>query len=94
MIQEPEAIEVEVVEIDGITPAARPEVQADSPPRQSWSNWQSWQGQVRRLDSRWWPLWVLLGAVAVLLLLTVGVFLGIIFLIIRIIRGILHSIFR
>ncbi len=91
MIQEPQAIEVEVVEIDGITPAPRPEFQADSSPRQPWSNW---QGQIRQLDSRWWPLWVVLGTVVVVLLLTVGVFLGILFLIFRIIRGALRAVFR
>ena len=94
MIQEPQAIEVEVVEIDGITPVPQPEVRADSPPRQPWNDWQNWQGQVRRLDSRWWPLWVLLGAVVVFLLLTVGVFLGIVFLILRTLRGILRAVFR
>ncbi|MGL5019068.1 MAG: hypothetical protein ACRDBP_13105 [Luteolibacter sp.] len=91
MIQESQAIEVEVVEIDGLTPAPRPKVEADSPPRQPWSNW---QGQIRQLDSRWWPLWVLLGTVVVVLLLTVGVVLGILFLIFRIIRGMLRAIFR
>jgi hypothetical protein len=94
MTQELQAIEVEVVAIDGATPPARPEVRADSTPRQPWNDWQNWQGQVRRLDARWWPLWVVLGAVVVFLLLTVGVFLGILFLILRVIRGILRTIFR
>jgi hypothetical protein len=94
MTQEPQAIEVEVVEIDGITPTPGPEVRTDPPPRQPWNDWQNWQGQVRRLDARWWPLWVVLGTVVVFLLLTVGVVLGILFLILRIIRGILRTIFR
>jgi hypothetical protein len=91
MIQESQAIEVEVIEIDGLTPAPQPGFQADSPPRQPRNHW---QGQIRQLDSRWWPLWVLLGTVVVILLATVGVVLGILFLIFRVIRGLLRTIFR
>lgn len=91
MSQEPQAIEVEVVAIDGTTPPARSEIRDESPPRQQWQNW---QGQVRRLDARWWPLWVVLGTVAIVLLLTVGVFVGVLFLIFRIISGILRAVFR
>ncbi|MGL4400000.1 MAG: hypothetical protein ACRCXD_09035 [Luteolibacter sp.] len=94
MSQESQAIEVEVVEIDGIIPAASTESRADAPPRPPGRDWPSWQGQVRRLDARWWPLWVLLGTVVALLLLTVGVVLGILFLIYRIIRGMLRAVFR
>lgn len=93
MTQEPQAIEVEVVEIDGHTPPAQSPSREDSPPRQTWQDWQNWPGQVRRLDGRWWPLWVLLGSVAVFLLLTVGVFVGILYLIFRIVSGILRAIF-
>ncbi len=93
MTQEPQAIEVEVVEIDGRTPPAMSPHREESPPRQSWQGWQSWPGLVRRLDSRWWPLWVILGSVAVFLLLTVGVFVGILYLIFRIVSGILRAIF-
>lgn len=94
MTQEPQAIEVEVVEIDEATPPARTADRDESPPGQTGNDWQQWQGRVRQLDARWWPLWVVLGAVAVALLLTVGVFLGVLFLIFRVIRGILRAIFR
>lgn len=76
-------IEVEVVEIDGRTPprpAPAPEPATQSPPP-----WQAWQGRVRKLDARWWPLWVVLGILAVGLILTVGVVLGAILLVIRLI---------
>lgn len=91
MTTESQAIEVEVVEIDRTTPPAKFDRREDRPPRRPWQNW---QGQVRTLDSRWWPLWLVLGAIAILLMLTVGLFLGIIFLIFRILRGILRAIFR
>ena len=93
MTNETQAIEVEVVEIDGTAPPAKFEEREESPPRRQ--DWQkNWQGRVRKLDRRWWPLWVFLGAVAVVLLLTVGVFLGIVFVIFRILSGIVRAIFR
>jgi hypothetical protein len=88
-----QAIEVEVVEIDGTAPPAKFEKAAEpSAARQSWQ--MNWQGRVRKLDSRWWPLWVLLGTVAVALLLTVGLVLGIVFVIFRILRGLIRAIVR
>jgi hypothetical protein len=94
MTQEPQAIEVEVVAIDGATPPARTTSRDDPPPRRPGNDWQQWQGRVRQLDMRWWPLWVVLGVVAVFLMLTVGVFVGVLLLIFRVIRGILRSIFQ
>lgn len=85
---ESQAIEVEVLEIDGAVPFAKPQSAPNSQTRQPWQNW---QGRVRQLDRRWWPLWVILGVIAVALLLTVGVFLGIIFLIFSIIRGFVRA---
>ncbi len=92
MTTQSQAIEVEVVEIDGATPPARFETPEASAPRQSWQV--NWQGRARKLDSRWWPLWVLLGALAVVLLLTVGLVLGIVFVIFRTLRGIIRALFR
>ena len=92
MTKESQAIEVEVVEIDGAVPLAKVESQKETPrPRQDWQNW---QGRVRQLDSRWWPLWVLLGVIVVGLVLTVGLVIGIVFVISRILGGILRAIFR
>ncbi len=89
MTNEPQAIEVEVVAIDGAAPPAKVEHQEQAP-----QQWQSWQGRIRKLDSRWWPLWVLLGAIGVVLLLTVGLVLGIVFVIVQILGTILRAIFR
>ena len=87
---ETQAIEVEVVEVDGITQPARFEPTADAPQRQ---DWRQWQGRVRTFDSRWWPLWVLLGIIAVVLMLTVGVVVAVIFVIFRVLRGITRMLF-
>jgi hypothetical protein len=93
MPQEPQAIEVEVVEIDGVAPPAPFETQDESPQRHPWRDWQSLQGRVIQLDKRWWPLWALLSVLAIALLLTVGVVIGILYLIFRILRGIARAIF-
>jgi hypothetical protein len=60
-------------------------------PHEPARDWQKWQGRIKKLDGRWWPLWVLLGAVAVVLLLTVGVVFGILFLIFSIVRGFIRA---
>lgn len=92
MTNEPQAIEVEVVEIDGVAPPAKFESRHETPPPRQWQDWQQWQGRIRKLDSRWWPLWVILGTIAVLLLLTFGVVIGILFVIAKIVRGVLRAI--
>jgi hypothetical protein len=90
MDKEQQAIEVEVVEIDGVAPLpVTPEHESD--PRKEWQDWQKWQGRVRKLDMRWWPLWVVLGAILFILLLTVGLALAILFAIYRIIIGFLRG---
>lgn len=74
----PETIEAEVIAIDGASPPPSGDPGSGSEPP-----WERMRGRVTRLDARWWPLWLLLGAIAVVLLLTVGVVLGLIFLILR-----------
>jgi hypothetical protein len=75
-----DTIEVEVLEIDGAAPAPPiPEPTPESPP----PAWTAWQGRIRQLDARWWPLWVILGILALGLLLTVGVVVGITVLVLR-----------
>lgn len=91
--KESEAIEVEVVEVDGITVPERPQPAGESPPPRTGPGWQQWQGKVMNLDSRWWPLWVFLGIIGVAILMTVGVVIGVIFVIFRIIKAILNAIF-
>ncbi|MGD7654606.1 MAG: hypothetical protein ACQCXQ_15415 [Verrucomicrobiales bacterium] len=92
-----EEIEVEVVEIDGIAPVRpgpRPAATDDpaSMPN-DWQSWQQWQGRIKRLDSRWWPLWTLLGIIAITLILTVGLVIGAIYLVFSIIRAVLRALF-
>lgn len=85
-----QAIEVEVLEVDGVTVPPRPEV--EDAPRQD-APWRQWQGQITRLDSRWWPLWVILGVLAVGLLLTFGLVIGVIYLIFRILAAMGRALF-
>ena len=71
MEKEAQTIEVEVVEIDGIAQVPAASIPRE-PSRGSSFNWQKWVGRISRLDARWWPLWVLLGTVAVVFALTIG----------------------
>jgi hypothetical protein len=49
---------------------------------------------LRKLDRRWWPLWVLLGMVLLFLVLTVGVVVGIVFVILRAVQGFFRMLLR
>lgn len=84
-------IEVEVVEIDGAAPVV---TRDPEPVRGERRDWRQWQGRVRRLDSRWWPLWVILGIIAIALALTVGVVVGVIFVIVRLILNLIRAVLR
>lgn len=96
MPKEQTEIEVEVVEIDGVSPIAtrsrnhEPQSSAGG----DWQDWRQWQGRVRTLDSRWWPLWVFLGIIALVLLLTFGIVFAIIYIIFHTIRRILVALLR
>ncbi len=79
----PETIEAEVLEIDG-GPPPPPRVPEPEPA------WKSMRGKVLRLDRRWWPLWVLLGIVAVGLMLTLGVVVAVIVVVAKILGGIVR----
>ncbi len=93
MTQKATEIEVEVLEIDGATPVA-PKTRSDdeAPPQGDWHDWRNWQGHVRRLDSRWWPLWTFLGIIALVLILTVGIVIGAIYLVFRVLQGFIRMI--
>ena len=84
-------IEVEVVEIDGVAPVVANEPEPISGERRVWNQW---QGRVRRLDSRWWPLWVILGVIALALALTVGLVVGVIFVIVRLCLNLIRAVLR
>lgn len=99
MTEEAKEIEVEVVEIDGVAPVAVPERAHESPhedPRGNgdWPDWRQWQGRVTKLDSRWWPLWVFLGIIALGLMLTVGLVIAVVFLILRLCARLVRAVFR
>ncbi|MFD0896093.1 hypothetical protein KBB96_01270 [Luteolibacter ambystomatis] len=86
-------IEVEVLEVDGMAP--RPHVDEAAPEPQQTHSWQQgWQGRVKQLDMRWWPLWVVLGVIALGLLLTVGVVVGVLLLVVKIVGGLVGSVLR
>ena len=92
--EEPTTIEVEVVEIDGVAPLV-PQVRAaadEAPEQDGPSSWRGWQGRLATLDSRWWPLWVLLGSVALVVALTVGLVVGVVFLMFRLVLKIVRAI--
>lgn len=94
MRKEATDIEAEVLEIDGVVPTRTPEKnQTENPEeRGDWQDWRQWGGRVRRLGSRWWPLWILLGLIAFVLVITLGLVIGVILLIFRVIRAIVQSI--
>lgn len=88
----PETIEAEVIEIDGRVPpqvAARDETAGAGSSRFR----AGMRGAVLNLDRRWWPLWVLLGVVAVVLAATVGVVLGACYLTLSLIRVFFRGLF-
>lgn len=70
MSQTEQTIEAEVVEIDGVSVQPRPA--ATSRPQADWKQWGNWQGRIKTLDSRWWPLWVVLGFIALVLVVSVA----------------------
>lgn len=92
----PEAreIEVEVVEVDGVVPAAANDPAPEPRAQPEWRDWRGLQGRVRTLDARWWPLWAVLGIIALFLLLTLGVVIAVVYLVLRLISRMLRALFR
>lgn len=86
MPAQPTEIEVEVVEIDGHPTEPKP--QANTAPQPSPTP--DWKQILWRLPKLWWPLKILLGILAVVLLLTVGLVAGLIYLAYRLIRNLLQ----
>lgn len=95
MTEEAKEIEVEVVEIEGIAPVAVPDRADDHPGRGGdWQDWRQWQGRMTRLDSRWWPLWVFLGLIALVFMLTIGLVAAVVFVIVRLILRLVRAVLR
>ena len=84
-------IEAEVVEIDGVAVEPKP-VRETSSKGAPWVRWGSLQGQVKRLDMRWWPLWLVLGFIALVVAVAVGMVLAVVFVTYRIFKGLLIGI--
>jgi hypothetical protein len=85
-----QTIEVEVVEIDGVAVVPRP-VKGDAPDMRGRIDWTAWQGRVRRLDARWWPLWLVLGTIFLVLAVVVGICCAVVFVAWRIFKAILNG---
>lgn len=87
-------LEAEVVSIDGVTvpePGRDPaKPRMDIPFRIP--AWVTWQGTIKRLDPKWMPLWIVLGAVTLVAVVAIGMvaaIFGACFFLIRAILGIL-----
>ena len=83
-------IEAEVVEIDGIAVEPRP-VRRETPDTRGRIDWSAWQGRVKRLDARWWPLWLVLGFIVLVVAVAVGMCVAVIYLAWRIFKSILQG---
>ncbi|WP_411826163.1 hypothetical protein [Luteolibacter sp. AS25] len=80
-----QTIEAEVVEIDGVSVEPRPVEKNRA--GGDWQDWRSWQGKVRELDPRWWPLWAFLGAIGLVLLVVVGMCAAVILVIYKLFKA-------
>jgi len=88
--QEPQEIEVEVVEVDGVRVEPRP--QASNPDHTANTpQWQKWSARARQLPAFWWPVWILLGIIGVALLLTVGSVVALVYAVFHILQRLLRS---
>lgn len=85
-------LEAEIVEIDGVAVEHKP-VREESGKGAPWARWGSWQSQVKRFDARWWPLWAVLGFVALVLLVSIGMVALVLYVSWRIVTGILSAVF-
>lgn len=84
-------IEAEVVEIDGVTVEPRP-VRGETRSEGGRIDWSVWQGRVKRLDARWWPLWLVLGFIVLVVAVVVGICVAAVFIAWRIFKAILNGI--
>ena len=94
MNREIKDIEVEVVEIDGVETVSTKPLDEEILPSHGWQARRQWSGRIGHLNTRWWPLWVILGIVALALFLTAGVAIGAIFLIVGVLVKLLRAILR
>ena len=86
MSQADQTIEAEVVEIDGVTVEPRPTSKQGAGDK--WKDLGKWQMRVKNLDPRWWPLWAALGFIALVLIVSVGMCVAVVWIAYRIVVGI------
>jgi len=73
MSHEEPTIEAEVVEIDGISIQSEiPHQERSRGSSEPHSAWRSWQGKVKAVDARWWPLWLILGFLLLIIVVAIG----------------------
>lgn len=77
-------LEAEVVEIDGVAVEMRPQS------RGGFAG-EVWRSRVKRLDPRWWPLWLLLAFVVLALAVAVGICAFVVLVIWRVLRALLNG---
>lgn len=92
MKENDQIFEAEVVEIDGVAVEPRPQIDASGSGRGRKVDWRGLQGKVRLLDKRWMPLWIVLGLIAFVLLVTVGLVTAVIVMIYMMIKALLRAV--
>lgn len=97
MDREVREIEVEIVGEDAEAPiVSRAEAEDGGGGRRDdeWREWRHWQGRAKTLDLRWWPLWVVLGTIAVFLLLTLGLVIAVVYGVLKLVGRVLRMLAR
>ncbi len=93
MKQDEPILEAEVVEIDGVAVEPRPEIDTSESQRSRRVDWRGLQGKIRVLDKRWMPLWIALGVIAFVLLVTVGLVTAVFVMIYLMVKALLRAVF-
>ena len=87
-----EAIDVEVLSSSTLS-SPLPHFDRETSDTQSSSAWHTWGGRVSSLNGKWWPLWILLGTVAVFFFITFGLLLGAIYYLLKTLSKALRRLF-
>jgi len=80
-------LEAEVIEIDGIAAKHEPEPVRSN----SWKSTAQWQGRIRGLDKRWWPLWIILGLFVLIFAITIGLCVFVLMAALKVVRALLQG---
>lgn len=91
MHAEETTIEAEVVEIDDVSMDSNiPRQEAAREP--SRPVWGGWQGRIKSLDARWWPLWLILGFFLLVIVVAVGLCAAVIGFLYWVIKSVLRAV--